>query len=151
MELKNVPVAKTELLIRKPVAQVFEAFIDPEMITKFWFDRSSGRLESGQTVQWHWDLFDMAIDVRVKAIEANQRILIEWGTDAANVTTVEWTFTARTDETTYVSILVGGFSGDADKIVSQALDSMGGFSLVLAAAKAWLEHGIQLNIVADRF
>ena len=31
-----------------------------------------------------------------------------------------------------------------------ALDSMGGFSLVLAALKAWLEHGIALNLVADR-
>ena len=42
MELAEPPVAKVELLIRKPVAEVFEAFIDPGIITKFWFDRSSG-------------------------------------------------------------------------------------------------------------
>lgn len=138
-------------LIRRPVHEVFESFVDPEIITKFWFDRSSGRLESGQAVQWHWDLFDLTIDVDVKAVEENKRIFIKWGVagDPDRATTVEWTFTARTEDTTYVSILVEGFTGDADKMVSAALDSTGGFTFVLAAAKAWLEHGIQLNIVAD--
>jgi hypothetical protein len=28
---------------------------------------------------------------------------------------------------------------------------MQGFSLTLAGAKAWLEHGIQLSLVADRY
>jgi hypothetical protein len=33
----------------------------------------------------------------------------------------------------------------------KAVDWTGGFALVLAAAKAYSEHGIDLNIVADRF
>jgi hypothetical protein len=49
------------------------------------------------------------------------------------------------------SIINSGFSGDGDEIVSQALDSTGGFALVLAGAKAWLEHNISLNLIADRF
>jgi uncharacterized protein YndB with AHSA1/START domain len=151
MEPETPLVAKAELLIRKPAADVFDAFVDPDIITKFWFDKSSGRLESGKSVQWRWELFDLSIDVQVREILEDQRICIEWGTNNNNVTTVEWTFTPRTDDTTYVSIVVSGFSGSADKIVSEALDSTGGFNLVLAAAKAWLEHGIQLNIVADRF
>ncbi len=151
MKLDKPLVAKADLLIRKPAAEVFEAFVDPDRITKFWFDKSSGRLENGKSVQWRWELFDFSIDVRVKEIIENARICIEWGTDNDNLTTVEWTFAPRTDDTTYVSIVVSGFSGDADKMVSEALDSTGGFNLVLAAAKAWLEHGIKLNIVADRF
>jgi hypothetical protein len=35
--------------------------------------------------------------------------------------------------------------------MNKVVDSTGGFALVLAAAKAYLEHGIDLNIVADRF
>jgi len=35
--------------------------------------------------------------------------------------------------------------------VEQALDSVGGFNLVLAGLKAFLEHGIELNLVRDRF
>lgn len=33
--------------------------------------------------------------------------------------------------------------------MAKALDLMGGFALVLAGLKAWLEHGIALNLVAD--
>jgi len=43
-----------------------------------------------------------------------------------------------------------GFTGTGDEQVAKALDSMGGFNLVLAGAKAWLEHGIELNVVLDR-
>jgi hypothetical protein len=46
---------------------------------------------------------------------------------------------------------VSGFSGDGDELVKQALDSTGGFTLVLAGAKALLEHNINLNLIADRF
>ena len=149
LEVKNRPVARAELLIRRPVAEVFRAFIDPDVITKFWFDTSSGRLESGKTVRWQWDRCDAAVEVRVKAVKPNERILIEWGDEDA--TTVEWSFTRRSERTTYVSVVNSGFSGSGDEIVHQALDSAGGFALVLAAAKAYLEHGISLNIVADRF
>lgn len=31
------PQAKAEMLIRKPVEEVFEAFVDPEITSKFWF------------------------------------------------------------------------------------------------------------------
>jgi len=41
METKNPPVAITEFLVRKPVADVFDAFVHPGKITKFWFDRCS--------------------------------------------------------------------------------------------------------------
>jgi len=34
---------KTQMLIRKPVAKVFEAFVNPDITTKVWFAKSSGR------------------------------------------------------------------------------------------------------------
>ena len=149
MEVQNQPVARAELLIRRPVAEVFNAFVDPDVITKFWLDKSTGRLERGNAVRWHWESCNVSAEVRVQAIEENQRILIEWGTE--NPTCVEWTFARRTADTTYVSVTNTGFAGNGDEIVYQALDATGGFALVLAAAKAYLEHGISLNIVADRF
>ena len=53
LQLKQTPVAKAEMLIRRPVAEVFEAFINPTITTKFWFTRSSGRLEPGSQVILH--------------------------------------------------------------------------------------------------
>jgi hypothetical protein len=60
-----MPVAETAMLIRRPVAEVFEAFIDPAITSKFWFTRSSGRLEQGHQVQWDWEMYDLSIQVNV--------------------------------------------------------------------------------------
>ena len=150
MTLPQQPTVKAEFLIRAAVAQVFQAFVDPEVTTRFWFHRSTGKLEAGKTVQWYWNICPDPAEVRVKALEENRRILIDWG-GPEEFTTVEWLFTARADDSTWASVTNSGFQGDGGSVVSQALDSMGGFTLVLAAAKVFLEHGINLNIVADRF
>ena len=114
-QLAHEPVAKVEMLIRKPAAEVFEAFINPDITTKFWFTKSSGRLEPGKQVQWDWGMYNISVQVNVKAIEKYKRILIEW--TAGTPTTVEWIFTPRADNTTYVSITNCGFSGTGDEIV----------------------------------
>ncbi len=149
-QLTRPPVAKAAMLIRAPVAEVFKAFVDPAITSQFWFTKSSGRLEPGAQVRWEWEMYHASAQVNVKALEPNRRILIEWsGYDAP--TTVEWRFTAVTQDTTFVSITNAGFTGDGDAVVRQALDSTGGFTLVLAGLKALLERGIRLNLVADRF
>ncbi len=150
LELTRAPVAKTGMLIRKPVAEVFEAFVDPDIITKFWFTRSSGRLEAGQEVEWEWEMYGFSIPVTAKVVEPNQRIVIEWP-GAGGPTTVEWTFTPYQDDATFVSIVNGGFTGSGDDVASRAIDSAQGFALVLAGLKAYLEHGVRLDLVADRF
>ncbi|HEY6303548.1 MAG TPA: SRPBCC family protein [Terriglobales bacterium] len=136
------------MLIRKPVENVFEAFIDPAITTNFWFTKSSGKLEAGKEVRWEWEMYGVSARVRVKAIEPQRRILIEWNDPPVPV---EWLFSDRPDGTTLVSISTWGFHGSDDGVVKQALDSMGGFSFVLAALKALLEHNIGLNLVADHY
>jgi uncharacterized protein YndB with AHSA1/START domain len=150
VNITHVPVASTGMLIRKPVAEVFEAFVDPAITSRFWFSHGSARLQAGRQVRWDWQMYDFSVQVAVKAVEQDRRILIEWGSPDAT-TTVEWQFTARPDHTTFVDITNRGFQGNGDEVVKQAIDSTGGFALVLAGAKAFLEHGIALNLVADRF
>lgn len=150
LHLGTVPAVKTGMLIRKPPAAVFEAFADPAITTRFWFTDSTGRLETGRTVRWDWKMYGVFANVAVKAAEPHARILIAWGGEGEAPTDVEWTFTPHTDGT-FVEIVSSGFQGDGDSVVAQALDMMDGFSLVLAGAKAWLEHGIRLNLVGDRF
>lgn len=148
--LARTPVAKTGMLIRRPVAEVFAAFVDPAITTKFWFTKSSGLLEPGARVRWEWAMHGAAVDVDVRAVEPNERILIEWAGDPSP-TTVEWRFAPRPGGTTFVEIENAGFGGDADRAVAQALDATEGFTLVLAGLKAWLEDDLALNLVADRF
>ncbi len=145
------PVAKAEMLIRKPVAEVFEAFVDPAITTRFWFTRSSGKLELGAHVRWDWEMYGVSAHVDVKELIPNERILIEWGATDEVPTTAEWAFAPRADGTTFVTITSSGFTGTESEKVAAAIDSMGGFSLVLAGLKALLEHGIELNLVPDRY
>jgi uncharacterized protein YndB with AHSA1/START domain len=150
MTPERVPQAKAEMLIRRPVAQVFEAFVDPAITSQFWFTKGSGRLEPGRQVKWEWEMYKVSADVSVKAVEPNKRLLVEWSAYGAP-TTVEWIFTPRADGTTFVSVTNAGFTGGEDVIMEQVVSSTEGFALVLAGAKALLEHGVRLNLVADRF
>ena len=149
-QLTQPPKMNTGMLIRKPVIEVFEAFINPEITTKFWFTRSSGKLETGKQVQWDWEMYGISIPVTAKVIEPNRRIVIEWPGYAGS-STVEWMFASREDGTTFVTITETGFAGNGDELVKQVADSTQGFSLVLAGLKAFLEHNIRLNLVADRY
>ena len=142
--------AKAEMLIRKPIKIVFQAFINPEITTKFWFTKSSGKLEEGKETQWTWEMYNHSISVRTKTIEPNKKIVIEWGNDD-EISTVEWTFKNLGEAGTFVSILNSGFQGDTEKLIAQIRDSTEGFTLVLAGLKAYLEHNIELNLISDRF
>ena len=150
LQLKQVPVMKTGMLIRKPAAVVFRAFVDPTVTTQFWFTKSSGRLEVGRTVQWEWEMYNISVPVTATTIEPHRRVVVDWPGYGGR-TTVEWLFEEQPDGTTFVRITESGFTGDGDSLVTQVTNSTQGFSLVLAGAKALLEHNIRLNLVADRF
>lgn len=148
LALEASPVVRTEMLIRRPAREVFNAFIDPRVTMQFWFTRSSGPLEAGHRVRWEWEMYGVGTDVIVREVVQDKCIVIAWDEPA---TTVEWTFDGRDDGTTFVTITNTGFTGSGDSVVRQAIDAMGGFCYVLAGLKALLEHGVRLNLVADHF
>ncbi|MFT3823404.1 MAG: SRPBCC family protein [Chitinophagaceae bacterium] len=141
--------AKAAMLIRRPVEEVFEAFVNPAITTRFWFTKSTGRLDENKEVSWTWEMYNFTSTVIVKEVVPHARIAIEWG-NADNTTAVEWTFKILSGGT-FVEVTNSGFKGDTDAIVAQVRDSTEGFTLVLAGLKALLEHNIQLNLVGDRF
>jgi uncharacterized protein YndB with AHSA1/START domain len=150
LRLTQPPLARAELMIRKPAAEVFEAFVDPAITARFWFTKGSGRLEPGRQIQWDWEMYGVSATVDVLAVEPNERIHISWPGEGGP-TMVEWRFTPVGEDATFVSITNDGFAGDVDDAVKQAIGATEGFTLVLAGLKAWLEHGVALHLVADRF
>jgi uncharacterized protein YndB with AHSA1/START domain len=148
--LTRVPGTETGMLIRRPVAVVFEAIVNPEITTKFWFTRSSGRLAVGRPVRWEWEMYNVSIDVIATAIDDNRRIVVEWP-GYSGPTTVEWRFEPLNDGQTFVRVTESGFSGTGDELVKFVADSTQGFTLMLAGLKALLEHGVRLNLVGDRY
>lgn len=148
MPLSTEPVAKAQMLIRKPASEVFNAFTDPNHTTKFWFDKTTGPLTEGASVEWTWTKFNMTFPVTVEEFTQNEKVIMTWGS-GEYLSSLTWDFTDRGKDGTYVTIVNDGFLGTDDEKVAKALNSTGGFNLVIAAAKAYLEHGIELNIVAD--
>ena len=105
---------ETQMLIRKPVSQVFQAFIDPAITTNFWFTKSSGQLEAGKTVKWEWEMYGITTNVLTKEIISDKLISTEWGDPA---TIVDYEFTALTADTTYVVIKNYGFKETGNDLI----------------------------------
>lgn len=142
--------AEAGMLIHKPVEQVFEAFINPEITTNFWFTESTGRLDENDEVTWTWEMYNNKVPVFVESLIKNEKIKIKWG-NYKEITIIEFTFTPLDESITFVNIINSGFKGNSDELFAQVRASTEGFTLVLAGLKSYMEHDIQLNLVRDRF
>lgn len=142
------PIVETQMMIRKPVHEVFQAFIDPSITSKFWFTRSTGKLEAGKTVTWEWEVYKVSTQVLTKQIIQDKLISTEWGNPA---TAVDYEFTALSADSTYVVIRNSGFNLTGDELIRAIKDNTAGFTSVLDGLKAWMEHKIELNLVLDKF
>lgn len=145
---QNAHTTETQMLIRRPSNEVYNAFVDPAVTTKFWFTKSSGKLELGKTVEWTWEMYNVSANVIAKLMEPGKRLVFEWGEPAR---TVSMDFSGQPNDTTYVVITECGYTETGDELIRVIKDSTGGFTTVLDAMKAWLEHGLMLNLVADKF
>jgi uncharacterized protein YndB with AHSA1/START domain len=150
MQLNQSPVARAGMLIRRPVHEVYEAFVDPEITRNFWFTKGSDRLDSGRPVTWTWEMYGISSEVRATEIVKDRKIVATWGA-GADASIIEWNFTHRAEGTTFVDVSNSGFQGDGDGQAAQAIGSTDGFAIVLCGLKAWLEHGIRLDAIGDRW
>jgi len=139
---------EAQMMIRKPASVVFEAFINPEITRHFWFTKGSAPLEIGKTVVWEWEMYGVSTPVLVKEIIPDQQIVINWGEPA---TLVVFSFQSLSEATTYVIISQYGLQGSGDALLAQVKEFTGGFTTVLDGLKAYLEHGINLHLMADKF
>lgn len=142
--------AKAQILIRANPQAIFDALVDADTMSKFWFTRRDRGLAEGKTVLWYVGEDDdaYAIEVRVKELRRPEKIRIEWG-EGEQFTEVCWQIESAADGNSKLTIEETGFTGSTAEIVAKALDSTGGFNQVIVALKALLEHGAHINVVAD--
>ncbi|MGE8644208.1 SRPBCC family protein [Acinetobacter vivianii] len=146
--MPNPVTIETQMMIRKPVSKVFEAFIDPQITSKFWFSSSTGKLEQGHTVTWTWEKYQVSTKVMVTKIIENELIQIQWGEPSS---TVDFRFEKINETQTYLRIQNYNIALQGDELIAFIIDSTGGFTTVLDSLKAYLEHDLQLNLVHDKF
>ena len=148
MTNKKIKCAEAQMKIRKPVSEVFNAFIDPELTKNFWFTKGSDKLQIGKSITWEWEMHKVSATVLVKEIIANEKISIEWGMPAV---LVDFEFKTLSDGATYVTIKEYGYKIAGAKLLDKIKDSTAGFTTVLDGLKAYLEHHINLNLIADKY
>jgi uncharacterized protein YndB with AHSA1/START domain len=155
MELKF----KVDARIARPVAEVFEAVVNPSELSRYFTTGGAkGRLETGATVYWDFHDFPGAFPVEVVEVETNRRIVLRWAanegapsdgdaavtTSAGYSTTVTMTFEPLDHGRTLVSIAEEGWRNTANGLKA-SYGNCQGWSQMLCALKAYLEHGINLR------
>lgn len=155
MSEKNNPVVKAQMLIRKPVSEVFEAMVNPDITSKFWFTGSSGRVEPGKTIEWEWGQFGVKDTVDILDVKTDEYISLEWKLGDLK-TLVEMVFELHSNASTLVKVTESGFwktnpaeDENLEEKINLMLGQNGGWNLVLSSMKAWLEHELDLNLIAD--
>lgn len=155
MSEKNLPIVKAQMLIRKPVEEVFESMVNPKITSKFWFTKSSGRVEPGTTLEWEWGQFGVSDTVEILEVRTNEFISLEWKLGELK-SLVEMVFESYSESFTLFKVTESGFwdsaPSDDEKLeekINLMLGQNGGWNLVLSNMKAWLEHKIDLNLIVD--
>lgn len=134
--------------VSRPPAEVYELVADPAELSRYFTTGGAqGRLEGGTTVRW--DFADHPGDFPVTVVEAEppSRIVIRWeGLDAVEAeNTVTFEFEPIDDGArTLVTITESSWQATAAG-AKHAFGNCEGWTGMLAALKAWAEHGINLR------
>ncbi len=148
---------KVAARIAKPVSEVFEAVADPDQLSRYFTTGGAqGRLETGATVIWDFHDYPGAFPVEVVEVEKDSKIVLRWeanegvpeGDDpiahAGYKTEVTMIFEELEDGRTLVSISEQGWR-KTDAGLDASYGNCQGWTQMLCAMKAWLEHGINLR------
>lgn len=140
--------------IARPASAVFEAVVDPEQLSAYFTTGGArGRLDPGATVTWDFHDFPGAFPVHVIDVDTDRRIVLRWGAaegaatpDASGerLTTVTMTFEPLDDDRTLVRIAETGWS-ETPEGIRASYGNCEGWTGMLCAMKAWLEHGVRLR------
>ena len=136
--------------IRKPVQEVFNAVVARDVLNRYFTDKSSGDLQEGERIRWHWDHYG-ELSVVVKRIVENELIELtldskEWEktTEDAYEVLVIFEFEALDDGSTKMSISEQGWRTDAEGLKGSH-DNCSGWTHMAMCMKSWLEHGIDIR------
>lgn len=132
--------AKASIGIQKPIKEIFEGIVNPEIMVNYFISKSSGRMELGQEIYWEFLEFDGSFPVSVKEIRENEYISFVWDPDSF----VEIKLESLANGDTVVRVFEEGHQSD-DEGIKWAIGQSEGWANFLACMKAWLEYGIHLR------
>lgn len=132
--------ASATIQIQKPIADVFNAIIDPAHMSHYFISTSSGMMHEGTKLQWQFPEFADVFPVEVLKTIVNQEIVFVWDKE----TQVRITLETMPDGSTLVKVHEGE-KNFSEKNLQWALGNTGGWMNFLDCLKAYLEYGITLR------
>jgi uncharacterized protein YndB with AHSA1/START domain len=136
---------QVSMQIRRPPGEVFSAFANPQTIRKFWLTDTTGPLAPGARVQWQFMVPGATAKVVVTRFEAPRLLSFDWPEDGLHV---DMTFEPFGEDGTRAAVAISGFDGA--EILSEVVNTVEGFTLVLADLKTLLETGESAGLVRDK-
>lgn len=134
---------KTNIQINKPVAEVFEAIVDPQKMSNYFIANGSARLEEGKQVMWSFPEFEGEFPVNVKKIVANELIALTWDVEGTPFL-VEMILTPRRDNATKLTVTEKSTAAEQPSI-QWLKNNTEGWANFSACLKAYMEYGINLR------
>jgi uncharacterized protein YndB with AHSA1/START domain len=134
----------TKIKISNPAIEVFEAFVDPAKIGKFWFSSSSERWEQGKTITLRYDEYNAEGLIHVLEVEENKKIVFKWG-EPEELHTVTITISELDDSHTIIEVKEEGFKEDDQDLIAKLIDNKEGWVYMLSCLKGYLEYGANLR------
>ncbi len=136
--------------IGRPCAEVYDAVADPAQLSQYFTTGGArGRLEPGNDVSWDFHDFPGAFPVTVVEAEPPRRIVIEWeGVESAGdtgMTRTVFEFEPIDDDTRTLVTITESSWKPTEAGAKSAFGNCEGWTGMLAAMKAWVEHGINLR------
>lgn len=133
-------------IIDKPREQVFEAVADPEKLSAYFTTAGAkGRMDRGAKLVWDFADFPGPFDVTVLRAEAPEMIEFDWPAPSGNgLNRVTFRFEELPGDRTKVQVSETGWPATPEGL-QQAYGNVMGWSQMLAAMKAWMDHGVVLR------
>lgn len=132
------------MLIRRGPSEIFEAFVNPDTLCKFWLDAASGPLAPQAEVEWRFKVPGASERVTVTSFNRPRHL----GLRFSDGIEVDISLEFHDGDATRVSIACSGFP--EPDLLSQAANAVEGFSIVLCDLKTLLETGRSANLVRDK-
>lgn len=136
---------KAGLQVLKPVAEVFEAIVDPDKMKNYFISQSNGYMKTDENLVWKFPEMEIEFPVRIGKIETNKYISFYWdGAMDGEQTFVEINLQPVEEGITFISITEKSKANN-DAGIKWLKSNTEGWANFLACLKAWMEYGVHLR------
>lgn len=133
--------SRLSMLVRSSATSIYDAFVDPEILSKFWLKRSSGPLQRGVPVKWEFMVPGASETTIADKLRPGELIIFRWSDGIKVKIDIE----RVSRSSSVVRVVAGPFPS-----TSKTVDAAEGFCIVLCDLKILLESGKSPGLVKDK-